>query len=291
MPLLAPVTTATLPIIARDYRVAFRGPSERGSSVFQLSACADTLYLELPFLERCKRLAAAGFLVEFWRWPEREADLGAIADDPAIMISAFTGYLGGCIVDPEGADAFVEGCRESLPVAKQLACETLFLSSGELDANGQVIHPIARHPARRWISAYNTLSRAAELAEEAGVTYVLEHLNTKVDHPGFPLNHVEDAAELVTAVGSPRLRLLLDVYHRQIEEGDVTQAIRDYGPLLGHIHVADVPGRHEPGTGEINYPHLAAALQDVGYRGVVGLEAFPAGSTEDALARFREVFG
>jgi len=200
--------------------------------MFQLSACAETLYLELPFADRVKRLAEAGFLVEFWRWPERKSDLDQIADDPAISISAFTGYLAGCIVDPDGADAFIDGCRESLPVAQRLGCKTLFLSSGELDANGQVIHAIARHPGRRWISAYKTLSRVAELAEAADVTYVLEHLNTKVDHPRFPFNHVEDAAELVIAVGSPRIRLLMDVYHAQIEEGSVTQAIRDYGSLL-----------------------------------------------------------
>jgi hydroxypyruvate isomerase len=259
--------------------------------VFTLSICADTVFLDQPFLERANRIAQAGFLVEFWRWPEREADLGALADNPAITISAFTGYLGGCIVDPQGTDAFLEGCTQSLPVAQRLGCKTLFASSGELDANGQVIHPIARHPGRRWITAYNTMCRVAELGENADVTYVLEHLNTKVDHPGFPFNHVEDVAELVSAVGSPRLRVLLDVYHVQIEEGSVTQAIRDYGSLLGYVHVADVPGRHEPGTGEINYPHVVCALREAGYEGVVGLEAYPERSDDEALDRFRGLFG
>lgn len=264
-------------------------PSASGL-VFKLSVCADTAFLDKPFVERANRIADAGFLVEFWRWPEREADLGALIENPGITISAFTGYLGGCMVDPQGVDEFIEGCKRSLPIAQQLGCETLFTSSGELDANGQVIHPIARHPGRRWITAYNTMCRVAELGEQAGVTYVLEHLNTKVDHPRFPFNHVEDVAELVSAVGSPRLRVLLDVYHVQIEEGSVTQAIRDYGSLLGYVHVADVPGRHEPGTGEINYPHVVSVLRDAGYDGVVGLEAFPADSDQLALERFRAVF-
>jgi hydroxypyruvate isomerase len=259
--------------------------------MFQLSVCADTVFLELPFQERTRRIAQAGFLVEFWRWPEREADLDALAADADITISAFTGYLGGCIVDPQGTEEFLEGCRQSLPVAQRLGCKTLFASSGELDANGQVIHPIARHPGRRWIAAYNTMCRVAELGEGAGVTYVLEHLNTKVDHPGFPFNHVEDVAELVSAVGSPHLRVLLDVYHAQIEEGSVSQAIHDYGPLLGYVHVADVPGRHEPGTGEINYPYVVSALRAAGYDGVVGLEAYPERSDEQALERFRGLFG
>lgn len=259
--------------------------------VFKLSVCADTAFLDKPFLERASRIAAAGFLVEFWRWPEHEADLGALSNNPDITISAFTGYLGGCIVDPQGADEFIEGCKQSLPIAQRLGCETLFASSGELDANGQVIHPIARHPGRRWITAYNTMCRAAELGEKAGVTYVLEHLNTKVDHPGFPFTHVEDVAEIVSAVGSSRLRVLLDVYHVQVEEGSVTQAIRDYGQLLGYVHVADVPGRHEPGTGEINYPYVVSVLREAGYEGVVGLEAYPAESDEHALDQFRRLFG
>jgi hydroxypyruvate isomerase len=258
--------------------------------MFQLSVCADTMFLDQPFRERASRIAQAGFLVEFWRWPEREGDLDGLADDPTITISAFTGYLGGCIVDPQGMDEFVEGCKRSLPVAHRLGCTTLFASSGELDADGQVVHPIARHAGRRWISAYNTLCRVAELGEKAEITYVLEHLNTKVDHPGFPFNHVEDVAELVSAVDSPRLRMLLDVYHVQIEEGSVTQAIREYGSLLGYVHVADVPGRHEPGTGEINYPYVVAALRDAGYEGVVGLEAYPADSDEHALEQFRTLF-
>jgi hydroxypyruvate isomerase len=77
----------------------------------------------------------------------------------------------------------------------------------------------------------------------------------------------------------------------QVEEGSVTQAIRDYGSLLAYVHVADVPGRHEPGTGEINYPHVVSALHDAGYQGTVGLEAYPADSDEKALEQFRGLFG
>ena len=96
----------------------------------------------------------------------------------------------------------------------------------------------------------------AEIGEEHGLVYVLEHLNTKVDHAGYPLPNVEDVAELITAVDSPNLRMLLDVYHAQVQEGNVTALISEYGHLLGHVHVADAPGCHEPGTGEVRWARV-----------------------------------
>jgi hydroxypyruvate isomerase len=141
-----------------------------------------------------------------------------------------------------------------------------------------------------WITAYRALSRLAELAEEHGVTYHLEHLNTRLDHPGFPLARVEDAVRLVEQVGSPRIRLLLDVYHAQVQEGNLLETIRAAAPFAGHVHVADVPGRHEPGTGEINYAAVATALHETGYQGVVALEAYPRDDAETALERFRAAF-
>jgi hydroxypyruvate isomerase len=104
------------------------------------------------------------------------------------------------------------------------------------------------------------------------------------------LPQLEDAVQLVAAVGSPNLRVLFDVYHAQVQQGNLIQLIHDYRDYIGYVHVADVPGRHEPGTGEINYPQVAKALRDVGYHGSVGLEAFPQEDDRRALARFREVF-
>jgi hydroxypyruvate isomerase len=258
--------------------------------VFKLAVCADTVFLDLPFDERVRRISDAGFQVEFWTWQHHLQELEALAGEPGIDFNAFTGYLKGAIVDPEGADAFLDGCRRTLPIAEMLDCKTLVLSTGELGPNGEVIHSIPSHAGRRWISAYRTLTRIAELGEEHGVTYVLEHLNTKVDHPGFLLPHVEDSAELVAAVGSPNLRLMFDVYHAQVQEGNVLQLIRDFGHLFGNVHLADVPGRHEPGTGELMYGRVIDELRAVGYRGAITLEAYPERSDELALERFSSLF-
>jgi hydroxypyruvate isomerase len=256
--------------------------------MYSLSVCADTLFLSLPFVERVNRIAAKGFAVEFWNWKDR--DIETIAADSATRISGFTGYLRGSIVHPGKTEEFLAGIRESLPIAARLRCKTLFISSGELDSRGQVAHAIASHPATRWITAYKTLCRVAELAEKDDVTYALEHLNTKIDHPGFPFARVEDSLNLLVEVGSPRIKLLLDVYHAQIEEGSLIETIRKCRGHIGHVHIADVPGRHEPGTGEINYPRIAEVFREIGYDGVIGLEAFPQASDDEAMNRFREVF-
>ncbi len=256
--------------------------------MYCLSVCADTVFLDLPFIERAKKIAACGFLVEFWNWAGRDID--ALSQDTNIRISAFTGYTKGSMLHPDGVQDFLSGIQKSLKVAKQLRCNSLFLSPGELDSRGQVAHKIADHPATRWITAYKTLCRVAELAEKEDVVYNLEHLNTKVDHPGFAFSRVEDAMSLLEQVGSPRIKLLLDVYHAQIEQGNLVEIIRNCQGHIGHVHIADVPGRHEPGTGEINYDRIASTFREIAYDGVIGLEAYPRAGDMEAMQRFREVF-
>lgn len=256
--------------------------------MYCLSVCADTVFLALPFVERVKRIAASGFLVEFWNWSGR--DIETLAGDPNIRISAFTGYTKGSMLHPDGVGDFLAGVRESLSIAKHLRCRSLFLSPGELDSRGQVAHKIASHPATRWITAYKTLCQIAELAEKDDVVYNLEHLNTKVDHPGFAFSRIEDVMRLLEEVGSPRIKLLLDVYHAQIEEGNLITTIRQCRGYIGHVHVADVPGRHEPGTGEINYQRVAHVFREIEYDGAIGLEAYPENDDMEALRRFRKVF-
>lgn len=255
--------------------------------MFRLSICAETVFRELPFIERAKKISAAGFLVEFWR--REKADIEEIARS-SIRVGTFSASDQGGIMHPDSAPAFLEGVEHRLQFAQLLSCRELNLLSGSLAETGESTHPIAASPLTRWITAYKTLARVAELAEKNDVVYNLEPLNTKTDHPGYSLSSIEDAVRLLQEVGSPRLKLLFDVYHAQIQEGNVIQLIRDYSPYIGYVHVADVPGRHEPGTGELNYTHIAQALQDVKYDGTIGLEAYPLGSDDEAMERFRTIF-
>ena len=129
-----------------------------------------------------------------------------------------------------------------------------------------------------------------ESIEQAGRVFTLENLNLAVDHPGTPFARAADTLALVEAVSSPALKMNLDLYHAQIGEGNLIALIRRCGDAIGEIQVADVPGRMQPGTGEINYRAIARALDHMGYSGVVALEGWASGDSETALAQFRDHF-
>ena len=256
--------------------------------MFRLSICEGTVLRNLSFLERVRTISRAGFGVDLWGWEDGALD--SIADDPDIEICAMPGWAGGSMMHPDGVEEFLAGVEGNVTVAGRLQCRNLSITTGQLDGQGQMAHAIAEHPATKWITAYRTLSQVAELAERHDVVYSLEQLNTKVDHAGYPLPHTEDVVRLIEQVGSPRIRLLCDIYHVQIEEGNVIQSLRDYHSYIGYVHVADVPGRHEPGTGEINYPRIVSTLREIGYDGVIGMEAFPEAEDHQAFERFRALF-
>ena len=130
---------------------------------------------------------------------------------------------------------------------------------------------------------FDTLKECARIAEESGIRMNLEALNITTDHVGNFLRNTRMAAEMTRLIGSPMLKVLYDVYHMQLNEGSICDTIRACGDQFGHIHVADAPGRHEPGTGEINYHRVYECLESVGYQGLVGFELFPQTTTEAAV--------
>lgn len=257
--------------------------------MYRLAVCAETTFLDLPLEERCKKIAEAGFLVELWDWKGKNLDI--ISRDPAIEVCGFTGTQTGSCVHPDGAADYVTGIAETTAFAKSIGVPLLIVHAGQLGPNGEVVHQTSTNPVTRWITAYKALSQLAQLGEENDMIYTLEVLNTKVDHAGYSINIIEDAVRLVREVGSPHVKILFDIYHTQIEEGNVVELLRKYHAYIGHIHVADVPGRHEPGTGELDYRFVAEALRELGYEGVVGMEAWPLEDSYQALDRFRAAFG
>lgn len=255
--------------------------------MFELAVCAEMVFLDLPVEQRVRRIADLGFAVEIWSWTAH--DIGALARTGATF-SSMTGYVEGSLAHADGAEALLRTAQESLAVAERLGCPRLNLHGTGLDGRGLPVRPVSEVTGAMWLTAGRTLTRLAELGERAGHTFVLENLNTAVDHPGVPFARAADTLALVEGVGRPGVRMNLDLYHAQIGEGNLVELARRAGPLIGEIQVADVPGRCEPGTGEINYPVVAAALDELGYRGTVGLEAWASGDDEVALERFRAAF-
>jgi hydroxypyruvate isomerase len=258
-----------------------------GSWSVELAVCAEMVFLELPMEERARRIADLGFQVEIWDWTRK--DLDALVGTGAVF-SSMTGYVTGTLTDDQGAAELLASAEQSITVAERLGCPRLNLHGTGLDDQGLPVRPAAEVTGAMWLTAARTLDRIADLGERAGVTFCLENLNTAVDHPGVPFARAADTLALVEAVGRPGLRMNLDLYHAQIGEGNLIELVRRAAPLIGELQVADVPGRCEPGTGEINYPAIAAALEELGYRGTVGLEAWASGDSEQALTRFRDAF-
>lgn len=251
----------------------------------RFSVCIDMIYSDLPLAERVAKVAALGYdAVEFWRWTNKDLDeLEQALEQHSVQVAGFCVDPMGRIVDPASHELFLDGVRESVKVAQRLGAGALIVTTG------QAREGVPRHEQRA--AVIEALKAAAPIAEAAGVTLVLEPLNTLVDHAGYYLVSSAEGYEIVDAVNSPRVKLLYDCYHQQISEGNLIGNLRQNLAKIGHIHVADVPGRNEPGTGEINYANLFRALDESGYRGFIGLEFRPKAGVEQALEQVKRLAG
>lgn len=175
--------------------------------------------------------------------------------------------LGCSLVNPEERAGFLEELRLCIEAAREVNCDRLEVLTGNempgVPRDEQMDNCVA------------TLRAAVPQLEASGSIAVVELLNSVVDHPGYFLNTVEDGVEMVRRVGSPRVKLLFDIYHVQVMQGNVIQRIRDSFDFVGQYHFADVPGRHEPGTGEINFRNVFKALFDLKYDGFITAEYHP----------------
>jgi len=257
---------------------------------FTLAVSSEMIFLGLPIIERVRRLTALDVQVEIWDWTGHDiAALEKLREEGAVY-SSMTGYVTGGLVDPDAAEDLLTSAARSIEVAKRLGIARLNLHGTGLGPHGLPVVPVDTVTGPMWVSAVRTLERIAQLGEQHDVTFVLENLNTAIDHPGVPFARAADCLDLVRAVNNPHLRLMLDLYHAQIGEGNLIELCRTALPWVGEIQVADVPGRCEPGTGEIAYPAVARALMDMGYTGTIGLEGFASGDPEEAIRRFRATF-
>ena len=254
---------------------------------FTLAACAEMLWSDKPMEWRLRRLTELGFQVGIWGWQAH--DLSMLEKSGAVF-SSMTGYLRGRLADDEGADELIATARQSIEVGKRLNVARLNLHGTGLGDGGLPVTPSEVVTGAMWLKARDTLERIADLGADHRVTFMIENLNLPVDHPGVPFARIEDTLALVSSIDRPELRLNLDLYHVQIGEGNLIEWCRRCLPWIGEIQVADVPGRREPGTGEINYPGVARALNEMDYRGPVCMEAFASGDAEAALAAFRGAF-
>jgi hydroxypyruvate isomerase len=231
-------------------------------------------------VDKLEGVAAWGLPAYEWLWPIGDPDaIRAKADALGLEYSCMVGagaISAGWMVQPEEHDKTVEQFRERVVVAKKMNCKRL------VGLTGNARTDVSAEQQTEYV--VQCLKRLAPIAEENDVTIVMELLNPLVDHHGFFLTRTDHAVEIVKAVGSPKVKLLFDIYHQQITEGNVIRNLRENIQYIGHFHVADNPGRNEPGTGELNYANIFRAIAETGYDGLVALECgWSTGNHEDAL--------
>jgi len=243
----------------------------------RLSVCIEMIFREQSFLDRIDCVAEAGCSAfEFWGW--RSKDIEGILQRKRkceLDVSVFGVDHRGRLVDYTTKDEFIKGIRDSIEVANKMECPSLIVTVGN------EMEGVPRNEQHE--SIVKCLKEAARLVEKADITLVLEPLNVLVDHRGYYLYSSAEGFQILEEVNSPNVKLLYDIYHQQITEGNLIDTITKNIGSVGHFHVADVPGRHEPGTGEINYVNVFRSIDEAGYEGFVGLEFKPLADPKVAL--------
>ena len=257
------------------------------------SICIEITFTEVPFEERFGKIKDAGFdYFEFSTWEDKDLDMiKKNCEKHDLKVAAFSGDKWLSPIDPCTNGEYIAFTKKSVDAAVFLGCENLVVHSNALSRENQVINAYDdlddKFKFANMVLVYNQIKG---YAEEKGVTLNLEALNTRVEHPGNFLTTSEDSANIVKLVDSPRFRFLFDVYHLQIMEGNVIDNLTKHFPRIGYIHIADVPGRHEPGTGELNYKNIIKVLKSLGYRGFIGCEFFPREDSRRALDALKHIF-
>lgn len=246
------------------------------------------LFTEVPFLERFARARAAGFTaVEYlfpYDWPAeqlaeqlREQGLTQVLFNlpPGDWQAGERGIA--CL--PDRVEEFRAGVDQGITYARVLGNRQLNCLAG--------LKPTDLDEQIAWETLVANVQYAADRFADAGLTLCLEAINSRVDMPGFMLDTTGKVMALLEELDADNVRLQYDVYHMQIMEGDVIRTMECLLPWIGHIQFADNPGRHEPGSGEINFSNVFAALDRMGYQGWVSAEYRPSSVTEDTLSWFR----
>jgi hydroxypyruvate isomerase len=247
----------------------------------RFSANVSILFKEVPFLDRFGRAREAGFsAVEFW-WPSEEGldDVEKAIKDAGLTVALFNFDAGdmaagdrGLAGDPERQQQFRENVPVALDLARSLGCKRM---------NALVGHEVPGMDRDEQLAlARENLRFAAAEAGAAGVTVTVEAVNIFENGP-YLLYTTEQVVEFVSDVGRENVKVQHDFYHMQRMEGNLVANLREHVGLIGHVQIADSPGRGEPGTGEICYPFVLGELERLGYEGYVGLEYNPTTETTE----------
>ncbi len=258
----------------------------------RLSLCLEMLFTDRPFTERMKIASDLGYrAVEFWDW--RDKNLNAIAQTAAernLTIAAMSGNRRHSLIDPGDRTGLIEEMMQVFGVARRLRCQHLMMLSDVLERDGSATPAPPLSAEEKVASMVDGLRELAELARGYNITLLLEPLNTALDHRGCFLNKSDLGVQIVQQVNSPQMQLLFDIYHMSMMGEDALAEIEKKKLWIGYLHVADRPGRHQPGTGEIDYRAISTMLKRISYSGYIGMEFSALGPDKQAAQAPLEVF-
>ncbi len=247
------------------------------------SACIEWLFAaEVPeFADRIRAAARAGLAgAEFWFW--RDKDIGAIEAalaETGLKLTSLVAEPMVPLTDPARHGEFLDGLKQSIDVARRLKCPVLIAQTGD-DLPG-------RGRTEQRLAIIDCLGRAAEILTGSGVRLTIEPLNILVDHVGYFLPSTAEGLDIVDTVGRPEIRLIYDIYHSAVMSEDIATVLAGRVDRIAHVHLADTPGRHEPGSGALDWQSRVDWLYAHGYDGMVGLEYKPTGDTVASLEALR----
>lgn len=246
------------------------------------SISIEKMFNQHSFYDRFPLVKKAGFdHLEFCLWSHLDiVRIKELIDEYSLHIACISGDEEYSITVPEERSRFLEHLEKSLATAKELRCGNLYIHSNAIGQNGAMsAKGLDYSNHTRIAAATRALLEGARLAEKYGIVLQLEPVSTHV-LPNYYMDTTASAGDVVRVIDSPNVRLLYDVYHMQMTEGNITHTLRRYGQIVGYVHIADVPARHEPGTGEINFIHFKSVLDEIGYKGFVGFELTPSGDMD-----------
>ncbi|MDQ4419272.1 TIM barrel protein [Sphingobium sp. DEHP117] len=255
------------------------------SASYRLSSCIEWQFTEAGELDdRLRAAKAGGFdLAEFHLWRDKPIDaLAQALTETGMKLTGVCVDPRRSIVDPVERDEMINAVRETIAATAKLGKPDLIIASGfRVEGMSEEDH---------FANAVVALRAAADDAEKAGVTLLLEPLNTRLFSAMY-LVSTKLGLDLVEAVGSPNLRLLYDVWHSAVMGEDMAEVLAGRAHLVAHVQVADMDDRNEPGTGSLDWARIRQSLDDLGYSGAIGLEYFPTLPMDQSLALTRQELG
>ena len=255
--------------------------------------CFEMLYGNSTPVQKIKKIADAGFeYVEFWSWRDKDIDaIKTACDMNGVKVANFSGQRVGDLVNPATHEALLDDYKDAVKSADILGNQILMVLTNKLGHEGVVVNSYEEiSQDAKDDAVVGGLKRLSRMIPSDGAV-VLEPLNIVKDHVGYHLYDLAKAAELLSKVGDSRIKILCDLYHQGMMGDNLISLVKKHVQNIGYFHIADVPGRGEPGSGSVDWEAVLKEIRNSGYDGFVGFEYAPVGDSDESLAAIKALWG